>query len=523
MTMAEATGENHRARSDAARLWFARSSSLRLGIVLGVLVLLAKLPLVFTTLGEQDHGRLLIDAVVYVTEGSSTLRSYGIFTSPLWTLSFAGMAALFGVSQLVLISNVGGWLCGGLATMLAFVLLGKLGASRGWAAAGAVASGLVPGTFYLSLYGYPSQYALPFLLGSAVAFVKVLETKRWVWLAVAAAAYCALALVKIDFAMAGTFLLSVAIITRRTLDRRTWLLPIFAILALTVAYLVGRLALDGDNLIQFLTRVDQQHPWKPAVLVDSSAATGVYACGFGTLLLGALALAVAVARRAHREDAIRIAIAWIIGALPLWLFWLARPPMSSRHAVPGAIVTVLLTALLASRVVKRPAYAALVWLIALVVINWPFGEPNIDFNYRPSGNLASTLSANRRAFAVGDEIARTVTERREDYKVILGLPQSEVLGGIDFNPAILVEMASQSKAVRVVDMKWAITTVFTADDDHQTRVFPYLNPVQGTQLLRYRRIGFYTPWIMSLRPLTKRGVDVVTFDANEMFEGMGNP
>jgi hypothetical protein len=146
--------------------------------------------------------------------------------------------------------------------------------------------------------------------------------------------------------------------------------------------------------------------------------------------------------------------------------------------VPGAIVTVLLTALLASRVVKRPAYAALVWLIALVVINWPFGEPNIDFNYRPSGNLASTLSANRRAFAVGDEIARTVTERREDYKVILGLPQSEVLGGIDFNPAILVEMASQSKAVRVVDMKWAITTVFTADDDHQTRVFPYLNPVQ---------------------------------------------
>ena len=135
------------------RLWLAAASPLRLGLALGFAVALVKLPFVFTTLGEQDHGRLMMDAILYSNAGASTLRRYGIVTSPLWTLSLAGIASIIGNASLVLISNVGGWLCGGFVVASAFVLLTTLGAPRAWATSGALAAAFVPGTFYLSLYG----------------------------------------------------------------------------------------------------------------------------------------------------------------------------------------------------------------------------------------------------------------------------------------------------------------------------------------------------------------------------------
>jgi hypothetical protein len=67
-----------------------------------------------------------------------------------------------------------------------------------------------------------------------------------------------------------------------------------------------------------------------------------------------------------------------------------------------------------------------VWLIAVVGLNWPFGKPDFDFNYEPSGNLAGAISVNRRAFAVAHDIARTIAEREETAKAILGHPERGV-------------------------------------------------------------------------------------------------
>jgi len=499
--------------------WLAGLGTLRLGILIGVAVTLVKFPLLFMTLGEQDQARVIVDAFVYLTDGPETLRPYGILTSPLWTLPLAGIIAVFGTARIVLLTNIGGWLCGGLTTTLAFVLLRQLGASRAWAAVGAIGSGLVPGTFYLSLYGYPSQYALPLLLAAAVTFAKALESRRAVWLVLAGVLYCGLTLTKIDFALAGSLLLSVVIIQNKLLDRRAWLLPVFPIAAFAATYVVGRVAIKGQDLFGFLGHVGDVHPWTAGKLVESHASTVFCAAGFGTLALLIVAVVIGLTRRDLRATVIRITIAWLVGALPLLLFWLARPPMSTRHAMPAALMTVLVASLLASHVLPRARYVAAVWLIAVVGLNWPFGKPDFDFNYEPSGNLAGAVSVNRRAFAVAHDIARTVVERDEIVKAIMGVPEHGVsaLGAIDFTPIILVEMAARSQSARIVGMQWASTVVFRTENRKQTRVFIYMYPERAENLVRMRA-GFYAPWPIDLTPVTRHGIKVMTFDPDEMFK-----
>jgi hypothetical protein len=279
-------------------------------------------------------------------------------------------------------------------------------------------------------------------------------------------------------------------------------------------------AIHGQDLFGFLTHVGDVHPWSAGELVESHTSTVFYAAGFGTLALLLAAVATGLSRRDARAMVVRITIAWLVGALPLLLFWLARPPMSTRHAMPAAVMTAIVAALLASLILPRARYVAIVWLVAVVGLNWPFGKPDFDFNYEPSGNLAGAVSVNRRAFAVAHDIARTVVERDEPMKAILGHPERGVsaLGAIDFMPIILVEMAARSQSARIINMQWTGTMVFTGKDDKQTRVFIYMFPERAENLARMRRAGFYAPWPIDVAPLTRHGVDVVTFDPDEMFE-----
>ena len=497
--------------------WCGGRSTAQLALLIGLAITLAKFPLLFTTLGEQDHGRLIMDAFIYVNDGPTTLRNYGIFTSPLWTLPLAGFMVLFGAAHVVILTNVGGWLCGGVTTALAFVLLRQMGAARAWAAAGSVAAGFLPGTFYISLYGYPSQFALPFIIASAVAYGRALDTGRIVWLVVSCVLYCCVALMKIDFALAGSLLFAVAIVKKRTFDR-TWLLPLFPLIAIGVSFLVGIAAIDGQNLIQFLTHVDATHPWSAEELVDSHVSTIFYAIGLGTLIVLGISVIVGFIRVDSRRTTLRIVIAWLIGGAPLILFWLARPPMSTRHAMPGAFMTALFAALLMSQIRFRIRYAALLWIVAVVALNWPFGKPDYDFNYQPSGNLAGGLSMNRRAYAVVHEIARQIADPQQPSKAIMGHPQTNILGGIDFVPGVLVEMASRAESAKAFSMHWAGAIFFRRKDGVQTRTFIYVYPHSVTNLIRMRRVGYYTPYEINLKPLTRHDVKIKVFDANKMFE-----
>jgi hypothetical protein len=488
---------------------------------LAVAVSLAKLPLVFQGLGEQDQARLLLDAIVYAHEGPATLRTYGILTSPLWALPLAGIAGAFGPEGLVPIANLGGWLCGGLTTAMCFLLLESFGASRAWAAAGAVATALVPGVFYLSLYGYPTQYALSLLLLSALLLRRAqdreTEPARTLGLASAGLAYCAFVLMKIDFAIAGTFLLSIVWLARGRKRPAIYWLPGFALVAVAAVLLTANATVETEGLRGFLDRNRSDFPWEARNLVDASGVNVLYACGFGTLLLFAIASVVGLARRDRRAEVARLAGAWALAVAPVWLFWLARPPMTGRHAAAGVLLTALYASATAARVWPRAGAWAWLWPLLLVTTNWPFGEPNFDFNYRTSGDLAHTLQRDRRAFAVADEIARSVVARRESMKIVVGGPRPDVFGNIDFYPVIALALAERSHtASGIGDFGWALRV--GADDGFETKLF---HVSFGALRRELPEAGLYAPWGANLATLARHGIEVQAWSPVEMYEALG--
>lgn len=488
--------------------------------LLGAALCLAKWPLVFETIGEQDQGRLLVDAMVYAQDGAATGRPYGVYTSPLWTLPLAGIVALFGTGAALPAANLGGWIAGSVTAALGHLWLRGLGAPAHWAAAGALAAVMLPGTFYFSLYGYPSQVALAWLLLAGVALQHALAPaprRPALALATCGVAFVAVALTKLDFAVAGTSLLAVALLLRRERQARLLWLPVFGAIALAAVWSNGALALDGGGLGAFLGRAERGFEWRPAALADPGNATVAYACGFGTLSLFAAAL-VAVALRRRGAAAARLVVAWALAVGPLWLFWLARPPMTARHALPGVLFTALFAALAAARAAgPRPA-AALGWPVLVVALNWGFGAPGFDVNYRPSGDLARTLDLNRRAFAVADRIADRVAAPGEPMKVVVSRgPRPEVLGNIDLFPSIEVGLAARAAAVRAIGDGAGL--LYGWPDGGTTKLF-HVAPTP--RLAQLEEATFYAPYgAVDAVPLRRSGIPVVSFEPMEMFEAEG--
>jgi len=490
-------------------------------VALAAMVSFAKLPFVFQGLGEQDQARLLLDAIVYAHEGPATLRTYGVLTSPLWTLPLAGIVRTFGPEGLVPIANLGGWLCGGLTTASCFLLLVSLGASRAWAAAGATAAALVPGVFYLSLYGYPTQYALSLLLLSAVVLRKTLDREtgrvRTLGFAIAGLLYCAFVLMKIDFAIAGTFLLAITWLAAGLRRPAIFWLPGFALAALAAVLLIASASVETEGLFEFLDRNRADFPWEARELSDASGLNVLYACGFGTLALFALAAVVGLAQHDRRTDLARLVGAWALAVAPVWLFWLARPPMTGRHAAAGVLLTALFAGATAARVWPRAGAWAWLWPLLVVATNWPFGAPNYDFNYRTSGNLAHTVQRNRRAFAVADEIARSVVARRESMKIVLGGPRPDVFGNIDFYPVIALALAERSHtASGIGDFGWALRV--QAEDGFETKLF-HVSP--GALSRELPEAGLYAPWGANVEALARHGFEVEAWSPVEMYEALG--
>jgi hypothetical protein len=373
----------------------------------------------------------------------------------------------------------------------------------------------------MSLYGYPTQYALPLLLLSAVAYAESCNTGGgWRWLALSGVAFCGLALMKVDFAMAGTLLVAVAIIQRRILDRKTWVIPVFVLLAVGLIYAVQRLALDGDPW-DFVSSFNEKHPFAPNTRHSIRA---LYACGVGTFALWLVTIIAGLLRRDERGNTFRIIAGWAIAALPLWVFWMGHPPMTTRHVVPAAVVTALFAALTASRTFGRFRYLPAVWGMALVAINWPFGTPGLDINNFPSGDLIQSVSSNRKAFRVVDDIARQIADVREPVKVIVGRRQREAFGGIDFIPTIQVEMASRSKSSRAVklNVSGGYLQEFTDHDGFTTILYPYIPAGPYARFVgRRKNAGYYSFWSVDLAPLEQEGFPVKQFHPVEMLEKLG--
>jgi hypothetical protein len=491
---------------------FGKLTDMQLALALGAMIALVKLPLVFRIIGEPDQGRLILDAIVYASEGPGTLRKYGLHTSPLWTVPMSILAKSLSANSLVLLTNFAGWMCGALMSMLVFLLARRLGANRSWSAAAAFGIALVPGTFYMSLYGYPSQFALPWMLVAALAYARVFDddASLWPWIAATAVAFTLLVLTKIDFALAGTFLVSIAVLKARLKLVPIVALPVIAVVAALCAMAFSDAVIAGESLKTFLAKVDGIYPWQADEVFAGPAATVLYSCGIGTWILMALALVLALARKpGWRDPGVRL-LAWGVGALPIWLFWVARPPMSNRHAAPGIFVTVIVAALLGQRAF-RFRYAAAVWVVALVAVNWFFGEPSHDFNYRPSGNLAATLRVHNQAFEVAHNIAVETVARDEAAKVLIGSPRRDVLHNIDLLPFVEVAMADRANAVRAFGNGWPLE--FAMNNGRKTQTRPY---TRLEHALRMPQKGgtYYALYGDDVQQLVDQEKATMTFDPN---------
>ena len=422
------------------------------------------------------------------------------------------LAKSLSANSLVLLTNYAGWLSGALMSALVFLLARRLGAKRSWSAAAALGIALVPGTFYMSLYGYPSQFALPWMLVAAFAYARAFDddASMWPWLAATAIAITLLVLTKIEFSLAGTFLVSIAILKARFKWVPVVAMPAIAAIAALCALAFSDAVIAGESLTAFLAKVDNIYPWEANEVFAAPAATVLYSCGFGTWTLLGLAFLIVMLRKTGPREAGMKLLAWAIGALPIWLFWLARPPMSNRHAAPGIFVTVIVAALL-GQLAFRFRYAAALWLVALVAVNWFFGEPSHDFNYRPSGNLAATLRVHNQAFAVAHDIALETVARDEAAKVLIGSPRPEVLHNIDLLPFVEVAMANRARAVRAFGNGWPLEFTMRNGKKSQTRPYTRLEialrmPVKGGT--------YYALYGDDVQQLIDQGKATVTFDPN---------
>jgi len=221
-------------------------------------------------------------------------------------------------------------------------------------------------------------------------------------------------------------------------------------------------------------------------------------------------------------------LAWAVAVLPLWLFWMTRPPMSSRHALTGAMLTVLIAAMLAGQQLRRWPLLAPLWLAVLLLMNAPFGSKDYDFNYRPNGNLPQGARMNRQAFAVGMSIADAITEHTDRTKALIGEPDEEVLGGIDLLPLVEFSMADRSATVRCVGQisgqidPHTRDIVFTSPDGWQTNLLRYVEP-RRVGFYRGKGVGFYAPWGLQGARINVLGVEVVEFDPQAIHEQMFGP
>ena len=427
-----------------------RNRTVILAVGLFLVTVASRWPIRFEGFGEQDQARFLCDSILYSVEGGGIFRKYFLMTSPLAVVVFSWVHAAAGPAALLPVSNAAAVLATGVTTAALYVLArGLVNGSDARAAAIAVAATFAPGVFFASLYGYPSVYALAFLAVSAAALSEGVAATgvaaRRIALGVCAAAFVATVLLKIDFALMGTWLLAVALLRGRAEDRRRNVLFLVVLAAATAAVAWGALTLlarDPATSVQFGGSWVQIYQPYTGVFDPRSI---VYAAGRGTWLLLAAACAALALRGRWREAAV-IAGAWLLAAGPLWSFWVSIPPLSTRHCLPGAMVTALYTGVAWSNLFPRARLLPVIWPVLLVAANW-WGTPWYDVNYYLSGNLLRQYRVNRAAFAAAQRVADEIAADPRPVLVWVGPKSLGSFGRIDILETVRYRFACEAVEV----------------------------------------------------------------------------
>jgi hypothetical protein len=352
-------------------------------------------------------------------------------------------------------SNIMGLVSTGVTSVALYFYVGTVLNQRLWAASIAVAATLVPGLFITSLYGYPSVYSLPFLVIAATMFLKAFKEadarKARALLLAGTLAYLTAALLKLDFAMMGTWFLAPLIGMGGVVNRAriAWQLIGVAVITAAVGLFMSSSVVWGESPQAFVESWNRT--WAPFRSGIDIASIG-YCTGFGTLGLLLLVFVHRIVRRGLREGG-SLAMSWLLAVAPLWLFWALIPPLSTRHCLPGALVTAVYLGVAVAQANPRRRILAFMWPIVLVAVNWAWVEPGFKINYRLSGNLAGAYNANRNVYEACRGIVGDIVARDKNVLIMIRSLQpgqrkprdrSYLLDAIDIQPMMKYELARNS-------------------------------------------------------------------------------
>ena len=417
--------------------------------IVAAVTLLVRLPFRLDGLGEHDQARFLVDAILYRYEGADIFRKYFIHTSPLALLLFAIADRVVSHAALLPLSNALAVTATCVTAAAAYVYVNDMVKDRRWAGAIAIGATLVPGIFMTSLYGYPSVYALACLTVGAAALQRAVRAqgrRHGALLSLAGASYIFAVLLKVDFALMGSWYAAIVFTSAPAGARLRGVVNLVALALAAAALAVGLAFFMSAGQLGTGFALSWYRDYAPFVSGEFDLGSIAYATGFGTLLLLLSSMLLGAVRGG--ADIMRLMMGWLLAVVPLWLFWAAVPPLSTRHCLPGALVTAIVAGVAAARAAPNLRRFAPAWPLLLVVSNWFVGTPGVDVNYKLSGDLAGNFRNSRAAFGAAQQVVDDIMAADASCYVVLHLTASpQVLDGIDIMPLFRYELAKSGAFV----------------------------------------------------------------------------
>ncbi|HYP99956.1 MAG TPA: glycosyltransferase family 39 protein [Polyangiaceae bacterium] len=367
--------------------------------------------------GEQDAGRLAIDAINWHFEGSidMTKVDYRLHTSPLYIHSMKLMLD-HGLAVRALPGFMNGLsVVASSACMVGLYLLFRQLSTPAIAAAATIVYSLTPCFWLGSVYGMPTLPALTLLVFSALAFGKAadqreLRSLRFAGYIALSTLLAALAFsIKADMALSSGALL-LALIARGKL--RPVLLACIVLIVgfgtlFTISYarhvalpVVEAVPKNTHAVGGFLESWNGRFPFKFSLLIDPKNNAPITHAA-GTLLFAVCMLALfqgALSNKRWRWITFGAA-AW--GLAPM-LFWGLKPGNSARHNLPAFPPLVFLAVAMLFQLVEQRARRA--WI--LIVLLFALGQMDLTGNNSVTPRVNVVLTTEQVESSIGSLHAR---------------------------------------------------------------------------------------------------------------------
>ena len=388
-------------------------------VAMAVLIAGKNFLLMVDGLGEADTARLMNDAIIWHHTDSLPFVSYRAKTSP----GYLAIIKYFidsGVSyeKIINILNSINAVIGAILIFISFFFF-RLFFPFITAFACVIMLSFVPSVSVFSIYGFPTLLAYAAFYVSILLFVQSSVISPGLSLPLLIAAVITLSIgtiLKADIILLAGGYLGVLVAFGR-LSRATLLSGIFIIIIGAVAPLVFKHFLLPDTvssvpkIISFSQNWSEQYPLSLEHFF-SIRNIGITASSVG-LIFAFLGVFGAI-YSTLRYDTRRVTWVVILLALPLVLFWGARPGNSARHMLGLAIPTIVMVGILLQsfRCWRFSRSAILVSTSVAIVSNY-FSIPASESTIAPSARLIESARMIRKQVSEAMKYGDSITKSRE--------------------------------------------------------------------------------------------------------------